>query len=458
MIRIISIVTIFVFLSSTSEANPLGTILKQLLKSSDEVVTVATSSKNALSTTAKKGDAIVPNSQTLKELEHIGSSNFILNDNFFIGTRVNLKNTNSSPELKKNSGKFFSWLSNTLEEPKVLMSLQSAARNINAEHKSTKNEVTRKPSNINSLPSVDSLHNLIAAELVNVDGGDDYITALTQYFFTLAAFGWRDFDPVSLIEYEKLNSIEWGEAAGLDVSIIAIGSSMDKRFEEVRTRLTADMSTIFSATEARYLHSQIFSCISLLIDIPGFSMTPWPVTESLHNKYCSYDDLARAVDNTILAYDVPPTSLISAGLKSTLLLMPTTSARQDKIKLQLRDSLMNRIPLFLETDPDSDAIPLLLSMLAYNEIALGNMRNSYDICLLVLDIAKDNAEIKNLIIGSIMPEIFLAADDIVTMKKLAFILEVMSQPKSDSFVLAETKINLLVVLSLFNEMVKRQSV
>ena len=57
-----------------------------------------------------------------------------------------------------------------------------------------------------------------------------------------------------------------------------------------------------------------------------------------------------------------------------------------------------------------------------------------------------------------MPEIFLAADDIVTMKKLAFILEVMSQPKSDSFVLAETKINLLVVLSLFNEMVKRQSV
>ena len=54
MIRIISIVTIFVFLSSTSEANPLGTILKQLLKSSDEVVTVATSSKNALSSTAKK--------------------------------------------------------------------------------------------------------------------------------------------------------------------------------------------------------------------------------------------------------------------------------------------------------------------------------------------------------------------------------------------------------------------
>ena len=70
----------------------------------------------------------------------------------------------------------------------------------------------------------------------------------------------------------------------------------------------------------------------------------------------------------------------------------------------------------------------------------------------------EDPEVRNLVLGYLLPTIFIEAEDLVMTGKLLRMVEPMADDQSDFFIAAESKINLLTVMINYARLRKEQSI
>ena len=76
----------------------------------------------------------------------------------------------------------------------------------------------------------------------------------------------------------------------------------------------------------------------------------------------------------------------------------------------------------------------------------------------IIGFAKFVPEIRNRVLGYLMPAIFIEARDLVMTGKVLKMIKPMADVQSDFFIAAESKINLLTVMINYRRLIKEQAI
>jgi hypothetical protein len=181
----------------------------------------------------------------------------------------------------------------------------------------------------------------------------------------------------------------------------------------------------------------------------------WLSTEVIYNKYCNGPMVDSGYSNFLgKAKSFDDESLIS--LKASIVTLLSSDGLNARY-LKYRDEIMETIPLIAEEEEGSE-LSFVFTMLAYSEFVAGNLENAYQISIYTLHRYKDDIEVRNQILGWVLPAIYAEVKDVRMLHKLLKPIRAMAHDTSKFNIKVESKVNLISVLSVYEYLLKKQSI
>lgn len=430
-----------------------GSLFKAIKKGADEAPTSAKKSDSE-TINGKKEDAVPKDidKDLADDLAFIESPNFRFSPDDLLKGGDDLGNAFSLIPPSQEFINFSNWLKIQMVATPLRTWVQDFIDQSNKELIDSGSNDAVTNSNDDSL-SIDQLHELIRQELKDTSDVQEYSNNTTVYFHRLTAYGWdeihplRDYDetkhaelPLWLAMMLEGSALSLAQTTGLDVTV----------YEEWYRRI---LSTSSSSGKVPDNLTYLTGCSALLNTSPDALGEMTAVAKNLYEDFCTTEQLLSALKKvTTMSEDPELIPLIETGLLPTLAL---NNAMPDYYRI--RDKMLSKVPELIESQ-EFDRLLQSLSVIAFSEIQVGNLKNSYDISSLLLLLFGYDPGVKNNVLGAVLPAIFIEAEDIAMTAKLLRLVELMADSQSDLFMLGISKINLLTVMINYKRLIKEQSI
>jgi len=429
-----------------SQASVVGSLFKVIKKGADEAPTSAKKSDSE-TINEKKEDAVPKDidKDLADDLAFIESPNFRFSPDDLLKGGDDLDNAFSLIPPSQEFINFSNWLKIQMVATPLRTTVQDFIDQSNKELIDSDDE---------SL-TVEQLHELISQELKETSDVELYGVNLATYFSRLAAYGWSGFHPLRDYDASKLSGASFETRFIVETQTLSLmkaaGFDVATREKWVRKTLSG-----WSKTFNRHdLLAYLSGCIVLPNDSPNMYGAMFPVTEKIVEELCSKEDMFSVVRTTLPFWD--DSRSYQFRVEGTLL-VGLSQAKNTANYYPNRDKLLSRVPDLLVSEEDAGLAADILRFVAYGEIGFGNLENAYDISLLLLYEFGQDPEIRNWVLGYLMPAIFIEARDLVMTGKLLRMVEPMVDVQSDFFIAAESKINLLTVMINYKRLIKEQTI
>jgi len=431
-----------------------GSLFKAIKKGADEV---PTSAKKADSETinGKKEDAVPKDidKDLADDLAFIESPNFRFSPDDFLKGGDDLGNAFSPMPPSQEFINFSNWL-------KIQMGaspFRAWARDITDQ---SNKELIDSDSNDSSISgdesvTVDQLHELISQELKDTSDVEQYSDNLATYFSRLTAYGWKGFHPFRDYDKTKLKEASFLLNFIVEVQSLSLMTAADFETAQQEEWIKRVLSGTSSSNDPLELVTYLFGCTVLPNESPGALGAMYPGIKKIKDDLCASERLisvSKAISS--LLGDSDNDHLFS----ESVLLNGLAQSGAMSTYYPMRDKLLSKVPMLLGTDEYSNDAKVILVLVAFSEIIVGNFRNAYDISLLLQYEFGNDSEVRNMVIGSLLPTIFIEARDLVMTGKLLRLVEPMADGQSTFFIAAESKINLLTVMINYRRLIKEQAI
>ena len=438
-----------------SQASVVGSLFKAIKKGADEAPTSA--KKSDSETINGKKEVAVPkdiDKDLADDLAFIESLNFRFSPDDVLKGGDDLSNAFSPMPPSQEFINFSNWL-------KIQMAaspFRAWARDITDQANkelidSDSNEAVTDSSD--DSPTVEQLHELISQELKETSDVEAYALNLANYYSRLTAYEGSNFDPFRDFDESKLSDASLETRFFLEIQHMSLRKAYGYDIAKAEKWIRKTFSG-FSRNYNRYdLLAYLIGCTYLPNNSPNWFGAMFPETKKIKEELCSKEDMFSVVRTTLPFWD--DSRSYQFRVEGTLL-VGLSQAKNTANYYPNRDKLLSRVPDLLVSEEGAGLAADILRFVAYGEIGFGNLENAYDISLLLLYEFGQDPEIRNWVLGYLMPAIFIEARDLVMTGKLLRMVEPMADVQSDFFIAAESKINLLTVMINYARLRKEQSI
>ena len=315
-------------------------------------------------------------------------------------------------------------------------------------------EMTNLESNEKTL-SNNQLNELISVELGQISDHDLYATNLAYFYSRLVAYGWQEFDPLKEYDQSKLRNAsvmkQFTVMSNLFFLLETVGVEDSKIEENIKNNLVEN----FRSNDLLYLVYYFSGCYDLISKSPKNMGNISPKSQKIFDDLCAKEKIINASRRLLINKE---SSFVPVFMLESIPLFAFAQAQDFSNYYPLRDKMLSKIPNLLKSDKYDDASRELLTSIAESEILVGNLKNAYDISLLLLYEFGQDPKIRNRVLGYLMPAIFIEARDLVMTGKVLKMIKPMADVQSDFFIAAESKINLLTIIINYQRLIKEQTI
>ncbi len=413
---------------------------------------IPVSKKSDMETLAPKvvgEDVLSTGSKTLDDLDLNYSTTFRLGEDDFVRGSEKLKDSFSFYKPSKSSIDFKYWMNYQLASSPF----RAWARNYTEEPIPEASGIQEEPIFQKNL-TIDELHLAAQKELKSIGDPDEYMGQLWSYFEILPAYGWSGFNPWAFLDRDSYDS--WPPAFRLATKIlwIAILDAMQEDTQEIKSHVEKGVEFYQKSLALEDFYYYLLLCTAFGTGAPGMAGDLWLSTEVIYNKYCNGPMVDSGYSNFLgKAKSFDDGSLIS--LKASIVTLLSSDGLNARY-LKYRDEILETIPLIADEEEGSE-LSFVFTMLAYSELVAGNPENAYQISIYTLHRYKDDIEVRNQILGWVLPAIYAEVKDVRMLHKLLKPIRAMAQDTSKFNIKVESKVNLISVLSVYEYLLKKQS-
>jgi len=447
------ILLVVLFFCIPSQASVVGSLFKAIKKGADEV---PTSAKKADSETinGKKEDAVPKDidKDLADDLAFIESPNFRFSPDDLLKGGDDLDNAFSLIPPSQEFINFSNWLKIQMVATPLRTTVQDFIDQSNKELIDSDSNGAVTDSNDDSL-TIDQLHELISQELKDTSDNVSYSTNTAIYFNRLTAYGWGEFSPLRDYDWSKQDELPLYIAIALEASRLSLTSKAGFDVGDLEEWVRQNVLMMSSSSNGNDIAKYLIGCRALPNDSPDALGKMTSVAKKLFEGFCTTEQLLN-VPTKIAAMSGDP-AMIALVETSLLPMLALNNAMPDYYRI--RDKMLSKVPELIELQ-EFQRLDEILTLIAFSEVQVGNLKNSYDIGSLLLLLFGTHPEIKNKVLGNLLPTIFIEAKDIAMTAKLLRLVELMADSQSDFFVLGISKINLLTVMINYARLRKEQSI